>query len=107
MDDALENTPFLGDSVSEDKSFLKLLGQQSLNLLISITVGLYAGFSCRSMQEAWIYATIFCAEGLICSISATFIKTYSIRKALTSFCFYFVLSGIISPSCCWLCFKFA
>ena len=101
-----ESTPFLNPTHDEN-SISKSLWLYCFNLIIAITVGIYAGLTSRSMQESWIYSTIFCAEALICSIVSLFIKSYSLKKALTSFTFYFIVTAMISPLCCWLCFKFA
>jgi hypothetical protein len=64
-------------------------------------VGIYAGLVSRTMQEAWIYATIFCSEALVCGCLAAVLKTYTFKKAITGFSCYFLISAFIAPASCW------
>ena len=108
----LETLPFLHDnetSVEDSKyeiSPAKKIFNICFNVFLSISIGAYAGLSCRSMQEAWIYAAMFIGEAMVCACIAGIIKTYSFRKSLSSFTVFFVISAIVSPASCWLSFQF-
>lgn len=107
--EATESTPFLDSlnpvQIENEPLTAKKIGNRFFGILVSIAVGLYSGFISRTMQEAWIYALLFCGEALICACLSTIVKTYSFKKAITSFALYFLISSISTPVSCYLCYR--
>jgi hypothetical protein len=104
MDTNDESAPFLEGKALNDEppaSPLLKLWNRFLGLFIAVSVGIYAGVVSRTAQEAWLYATIFCSEALICAAIAVFLKTYTFKKALTGFSAYFLISAFLAPSARW------
>ena len=106
-ENSLERVPFVGESDDDsDRPWLRVHWQKTLfGLFVSIAVGFYAGFICRSLQESWIYSALFCGEALICACLAGIIQTYSLRKSVTSLSVYFVASAATAPFATWLRYK--
>lgn len=108
--EATENTPFL-DSLSpvqieNEPLTAKKIGNRFFGIFVSITVGVYSGLVSRTMQEAWIYASLFCGEALICACISGIVKSYSFKKSITSFALYFLTSSISTPISCYLGYRF-
>ena len=104
----VETATFGGDGQQEDEpSTAKKIWNRFFGVFVSITIGVYAGLMCRTMQEAWIYSALFCGEALVCACVAGIIKTYSFKRSITTFAIYFVISAISTPVSCWLGFQFA
>lgn len=105
-----ENTPFLDSSHTPQTEVepltAKKIGNRFLGVFIAITVGVYSGLISRTMQEAWIYASLFCGEALICACIAGIVKQYNFKKSLTHFALYFIISAISAPISCYLGFRF-
>lgn len=95
------------DSQFENESPFKKYWNRAFGLFISVTVGIYAGLMCRTMQEAWIYAALFCGESLICACIAGIIKTYSFKRSITAFAVYYIISAIATPITTWLSYQFS
>lgn len=108
--EAAETTPFLDSSPSPQTEIepltAKKIGNRFFGVFVSITVGVYSGLISRTMQEAWIYASLFCGEALICACISGIVKTYSFKKSLTSFALYFIVSAISAPISCYLGYRF-
>lgn len=100
-----ENQPFL-DTGSSDESIFKKIWQRFFGIFVSFAIGVYAGVICRTLHEAWIYAALFCGEALLCIIVSGIIKTYSIKKIISTFSIYFTISALTTPVTCWIYFKF-
>lgn len=102
-----ENKPFIDtNSNSQEESFLKKIGQRFFGIFIAFSIGIYAGIICRTIHEAWIYAALFCGEALLCILISGAIKTYSIKKIISTFSLYFTISALTTPVTCWINFKF-
>jgi hypothetical protein len=99
-----ETLPFLDSKTPEEpqSSAIVKLWHRFFGLFVAIAVGLYAGIVSRTMQESWIYATIFCSEALICAAAAVFLKTYTLKKAITGFSAYFLISAFLAPCSFWM-----
>ncbi|EAY11356.1 hypothetical protein TVAG_379380 [Trichomonas vaginalis G3] len=95
------------DSQFEEEKPLKKLWNRLFGLFICVCVGIYAGLMCRTMQESWIYAALFCGESLVCACVAGIIKTYSFKKSITAFAIYYLISAIVTPITTWLSFAFS
>lgn len=106
--EALETTPFApkGEQVSEESTFSRIWNR-FFGLFVSTVIGVYAGLISRTMQEAWIYAALYCGEALVCACVAGIIKSYSFKKTVTNFALYFVISAVATPISCWLGIHFA
>jgi hypothetical protein len=107
--DNMESTPFLDSATSSDDSkpsVAKKLWNRFFGAFVSVTIGIYAGLLCRTMQESWKFAAIFSGESFICAALAVLIKAHALRKSITSFAIYFLASAVCSPIACWFRFKF-
>lgn len=104
----VESMPFGGElpDEEEEKSPLLRIWNRFFGLFIAVTVGIYAGLMCRTMQEAWIYSALFLGEALICACVAGIIRSYSLKRSITSLAIYYVISAVASPISCWLGFQF-
>ncbi|KAK8886456.1 hypothetical protein M9Y10_041919 [Tritrichomonas musculus] len=105
-----ETTPFL-DSVNPSQPeneplTAKKIGNKFFGVFVSITVGVYSGLISRTMQEAWIYASLFCGEALICACVAGIVVPFSYKKSITSFALYFLISAICTPISSYLGYRF-
>lgn len=107
--EATEATPFLDSlnpiQLESEPSTSKKIGNRFFGVFVSIIIGIYAGFISRTMQEAWVYAALFCGEALICSCLSGIIKSYSFKKTITSFALYFLVSAISTPIFCFLSYR--
>lgn len=107
--DVTETTAFLpkGDQQQDEyqPSKAKKIWNRFFGIFVSVTIGVYAGLICRTMQEAWIYAALFCGEALVCACIAGIIKTYSFRKSITAFAVYFLISAVFTPIATWAEFR--
>ena len=104
--ETVETVPYGDMAPDEEDHPCKKIWNRMFGLFIAITVGIYAGLMCRTMQESWIYAALFCGEALVCACVAGIIKTYSFKRSITSFAIYYVLSAITTPISTWLGFQF-
>lgn len=104
--ESTENTPFLDSSPTKqpeiELSTTKKIGNRLFGVFVAITVGVYSGLISRTMQESWIYATLFCGEALICACIAGIVNSFSFKKSLTSFALYFIISAVAAPISCYL-----
>jgi hypothetical protein len=98
-----ETLPFLeSKNVDEpQQSTIMKLWHRFFGLFVAVAVGIYAGIVSRTLQESWIYSTIFCTEALICAAIAVFLKTYTLKKAITGFSAYFLISAFLAPCASW------
>ena len=104
--ETVETVSFGGMTEDEEDHPFKKVWNRLFGLFIAITVGIYAGLMCRTMQEAWIYSALFCGEALVCACVAGIVKTYSFKRSITSFAIYYALSAITTPISTWLGFQF-
>ena len=104
--ETVETVPYGDLAEEEDDNPCKKIWNRFFGLFISVTVGIYAGLMCRTMQESWIYAALFLGEALICACVAGIIKTYSFKRSITNFAIYYVISAIATPISTWLAFQF-
>jgi hypothetical protein len=103
----LETIPFLdmaqGNSTEEQQPTLaKKIWNRVFGVFVSITIGVYIGFSCVTMQDAWIHAASFCGEALICACVAGIVKTPSFKRSIFGIALYFTISAVSTPIACWL-----
>ena len=103
--DPVETVPYSDLETEEEEKPLQKLWNRMFGLFIAVTVGIYAGLMCRTMQESWIYAALFCCESLICACVAGIVKTYSFKRSITSFAIYYVISAVATPISTWLGFQ--
>lgn len=106
--DPAELTPFIPEGILSDYQNVSLKNgwTGALGVFISVSVGIYAGLMCRSMQDSWIYASLFSFEALISAGITMFVKSYGIRRATKLFVMYFMLTAISTPIAAWFSFRF-
>ena len=100
-----EKQPFLESTtpVKDGEPFTaKRIWKKFFEIFVSIALGVYAGFICRTMQEAWLYAALFSGEALVCACVSGLVKSYSFKKSISAFSLYFVISAITTPIASWL-----
>jgi hypothetical protein len=102
--DPLERTPFLSEpsTLSSDTHTTKTLWSKIYGVLVSVVLGIYAGLACETVQESWMYAVMFIGEALICACIAGIIQSPSLRRSVTGFAIYFVVSAVFTPLSCWM-----
>ena len=87
------------DNLIEPK---KKIINRFLGIFISITIGFFAGLSCKAIQESFIYSGLFFGECLICLCVSGLIKTLSLKNIILSFSFYFISAAISTPIAAWI-----
>jgi hypothetical protein len=109
--DPVETTPFLADQPSGSDnpppSSFRKIWNRAFSVFVAITLGVYAGLVCDTVQEAWIYSALFFGEALVCACIAGVIQTPSFRKSITAFAVYFIISAVSTPIACWIGLQYA
>jgi energy-converting hydrogenase Eha subunit A len=102
-ENADEALPFLDSKAADEPqpSTIMKLWHRFFGLFVAVAVGIYAGIVSRTLQESWIYSTIFCTEALACAAISVFLKTYTLKKAITGFTAYFLISAFLAPCSSW------
>jgi hypothetical protein len=105
--DDLETAPFIdranptGEPPPPPPSFAKRVGNQLFGLFIAITIGAYSGLVSITMQEAWINASAFIGEALVCACVAGIIQSPSLKKPVFWIGIYFAISAVVTPIACY------
>jgi hypothetical protein len=97
-----ETAPFLDSKGADDarSSAAAHPWHRALGFLLAAAIGAGAGALSRTLRESWLYAAVFCVEGLICIGLSVAVKSGALRQALAGFCGYFAASGLIAVVVC-------
>jgi hypothetical protein len=104
MGDADESAPFLSAGGSEETQPPQVFSAivRTLSVLLAVCIGVYAGLRSATVQESWIYSTVFCAESLICATFSGLISLQPHRRSVQIFALNFLVSAALAPLSHWL-----
>jgi hypothetical protein len=95
----LKTTEFRQDD-SNDVAPKKIVNKV-FGILISISIGIFAGMSCKSINESLLYSALFLGECFICICISGIVKTLSLKSSIISFAIYFFICSIVVPLASW------
>ena len=95
----LKTTDFKQDDSNEGAP--KKMLNKVFGILVSISIGIFAGMSCKSINESLLYSALFLGECFICICISGIVKTLSLKNSIISFAFYFGVCAIVVPLISW------
>lgn len=85
---------------TEDES-PKKIWNNVFGVIAAISIGVFAGMSCKTIGESFLYSALFLGECFICVCISGIVKTLSFKNSIISFAVYFGICGLITPLASW------
>ena len=79
----------------------KKIVNRVFGVIIAISIGIFAGMSCKSTTESLLYSALFLGECFICVCISGIVKTLSFKNSIIAFAVYFGICAIITPLASW------
>ncbi|EAY05658.1 hypothetical protein TVAG_216340 [Trichomonas vaginalis G3] len=88
-------------TTDEDDEAPKKVWNKVFGIFVAISIGVFAGMSCKTIGESFLYSALFLGECFICVCISGIVKTLSFKSSVISFAIYFGICGIVTPISSW------
>ena len=85
----------------ETESQPKKVVNRIFGIIVAISIGVFAGMSCKSIGESLLYSALFIGECFICVCISGIVKAISLKNSIVAFAVYFGICAVITPLASW------
>ena len=97
--ESIKTTEFKQDDTNDGQP--KKIMNKVFGVLVAMSIGIFAGMSCKSINESLLYSALFLGESFICICISGIVKTLSLKNSIISFAIYFGACAIVTPLTSW------